>query len=178
MNFLENGEMILPFFLLNSLRRMASNVQKRIQFINTTMYHHGLINILIEFHLKSIGDTWENFLIRNHFQEAPESPKEDNVRRSRRKNIGITIENRPESSLRKDDENLISEELTEIKKQIKERGKIRKEKKVTNEENVSPPQLRRSSRLRGLVKKTSSKGTKFINLDEETLEPSPVKHSP
>ena len=55
---------------------MASNVQKRIQFIDTTMCHHGLIKILIEFHLKSIGDTWDNFLIRNHFQEAPESLKE------------------------------------------------------------------------------------------------------
>ena len=147
MNFLENGEINLPFFLLNSLIRMASNVQKRIQFIDIAMYHHGLIKILIEFHLKIIGDTWENFLIRNHFQEAPESPKEDNVRRSRRKKTGITIENIPESSLQKDDEKLISEELTEIRKQIKARGKIRKEKQVTNKENVIPPQLRRSSRL-------------------------------
>ena len=79
MNFLENGETNLPFFLLNSLRRMASNVQKKTQFIDATMYHHGIIKILIEFHLKSIGDTWENFLIRNHFKEAPESPTEDNV---------------------------------------------------------------------------------------------------
>jgi len=76
MIFLENGEINIPFFLLNSLRRMASNVQNRIQFIDTTMYHHELIKILIEFHLKSIGDTWENFLIRNHFQEAPKSHKE------------------------------------------------------------------------------------------------------
>ena len=53
--------------------------------------------------------------------------------------------------MQKDDEKLISEELTEIRKQIKVRGKIRKEEKVTNEENVSPPQLRKSSRLRGLV---------------------------
>jgi len=33
------------------------------------MYHHGLIKILIEFHLESIGDNWENFLVRNHFEE-------------------------------------------------------------------------------------------------------------
>ena len=79
--------------------------------------------------------------------------------------------------MQRDDEKLISEELIEIRKKIKARGKIRKEKKVTNEENVSPPQLRRSFRLRGLVKETSSKGTKFINLDEETLEPSPVNIS-
>ena len=98
-NFLENGEINLPFFLLNSLKRMATNVQKRVQFIDTTMHHHGLVKILIEFHLKIMGDTWEDFLIRNHFQEAPESPKEDNVRRSRRKKTDINVENRPESSL-------------------------------------------------------------------------------
>jgi len=68
MNFLENGNVNLPFFLLNSLRRMASNVQKKIEFIDTTMYHHRLVKILVEFHFKRIGDTWENFLIRNYFQ--------------------------------------------------------------------------------------------------------------
>jgi len=57
MNFLENGTINLPFFLLNSLRRMATNIQKKIESIETTMYHHGLVKILVEFHLKSIGDT-------------------------------------------------------------------------------------------------------------------------
>jgi len=39
------------------LRRMASNVQKKIEFIDTTMYHHGLVKILIGLHLKGTGDT-------------------------------------------------------------------------------------------------------------------------
>lgn len=38
MNFLENGTINLPFFLLSSLRRMAANVQKKIESIETTMY--------------------------------------------------------------------------------------------------------------------------------------------
>jgi len=57
MNFLENGTINLPFFLLNSLRNMATNFQKKIESIETTMYHHGLVKILVEFHLKSKGDT-------------------------------------------------------------------------------------------------------------------------
>ena len=96
---------------------MASNVQKRIQFIDTTMHHHGLVKILIEFYLRSIGDTWEDFLVRNHFQEQPESPpKEENVRRSKRKKTDIIVEERPETSPQRDNEKLISEELTEIRK--------------------------------------------------------------
>ena len=74
-NFLEDSEINLPFFLLNGLKIMSTNVQKRIQFIDNTMHHHGLIKIFLEFHLKSVGDSWENFLIRNHFQEASEQPK-------------------------------------------------------------------------------------------------------
>ena len=71
MNFLKDGEINLPLFLLNSLKRMSTNVQNRIQFIDNTMHHHELIKILLEFHLKSIGDSWENFLIKNHFQDEP-----------------------------------------------------------------------------------------------------------
>ena len=76
------------------------------------MHHHGLIKILVEFHLKSLRDSWENFIIRNHFQEVPKQPKEDNVRKSRRKNTDTNIEDGPASSFQKNDENLIPVELT------------------------------------------------------------------
>lgn len=56
MNFLEDGTLNLPFFLLNSLRRMATNVQKKIEAIETILYHHGLVKNLVEHHLKSVGD--------------------------------------------------------------------------------------------------------------------------
>ena len=95
MNFLEDGEINLPFFLLNSLKIMASNVQKKVQFLETTLHHHGLIKILIEFHLESIGDNWEEFLVRNHFQEHAETPpKEENVRTSRRRKTDMAVENK------------------------------------------------------------------------------------
>lgn len=90
-----------------------------------------------------------------------------------KKKSSETTGNKPESSLQQDNEKLIYEELTEIRKQIKRKEKIIKKKKGTKEENISPPQLRRSSRVRGMVKKISSKGIEFINLEEETPVPSP-----
>ena len=63
------------------------------------MHHHGLVKILLEFHLKSIGDSWDNFLIRNHFQDEPEQPKEDKTRKSRRRKIDTRIEDRPSPPL-------------------------------------------------------------------------------
>lgn len=82
-----------------------------------------------------------------------------------KKKVGETTGKKHESSLQKVDENLIFEELIEIRKQIKGKENIRKEKNGTKEKNVSHLQLRRSSRLQGMVKKISSKGTEFINLE-------------
>lgn len=73
MNFLEVHQVNLPYFFLHSPKKISMNVQKKIQFIDNTMYHHGLIKIWVEFHLQSIGDNWENFMVRNHFEErSPE----------------------------------------------------------------------------------------------------------
>ena len=95
MNFLEDREINLPYFLLNSLKKMSGNLQKIIQSIYNIMYHHGLIKILIEFHLKSIGESWEIFLIRNHFQEeAQEKPKDDKTKISRRRKGDTYIEDK------------------------------------------------------------------------------------
>jgi len=60
--FFEENEINLPYFLLNSLRKMSGNAQRRIQFIDNTMYHHSLVKILVESHLQNIGDNWEIFL--------------------------------------------------------------------------------------------------------------------
>lgn len=80
MHFLEENEINLPFFFINSLRKMSGNVQKRIQLIENTMYHHNLIKKLIEFHLERLGDNWDSFLVKNHFneedQESPNNNKE------------------------------------------------------------------------------------------------------
>ena len=56
------------------------------------MYHHGLIKILVEFHLKNVGDNWEIFLVRNHFKEDnQEQPSRNKVKKGRkRKNEGPT----------------------------------------------------------------------------------------
>lgn len=65
MNFLESQIVNLPYFLLLSLKKMSTTVQKHIGNIDPHLYHHGLIKILIEDQLKKNKDTWEQFLMRN-----------------------------------------------------------------------------------------------------------------
>ena len=84
-----------------------------------------MIKILLEFHLKSIGDCGENFLIRNHFQEVPEPPKEEHTRKIRRKNIDTSIKDKPASPLQQIDEQLTLVELMKNKKQINSRQEVK-----------------------------------------------------
>lgn len=86
MHFL-GDDINLPYFLLSNLKKMCAIVQRNPRNIEAHLYHHGLVKLLVEEQLKSKRDTWERFLIRNHFQElgetsggSPQVPK-----RSRRK---------------------------------------------------------------------------------------------
>lgn len=69
MHFHEDHQMNLPYLLLSSLRKMATNVQNKIQCVENTMYHYVLVKIFVKIHLRCIWDDWESFLIRNHFEE-------------------------------------------------------------------------------------------------------------
>ena len=85
MNFLENETINLPYFLLNSLRKMSTTVQKNIDDVEPHLYHHGLIKILVENHLKERENTWEKFLVSNFFQDPPEVPEGSSSKRSSNK---------------------------------------------------------------------------------------------
>jgi len=73
MHFLGEHDINLPYFQLSSLRKMCSIVQRNPRNIEPHLYHHGLVKILVEEQLKAKRDTWERFLIRNHFQEIGEA---------------------------------------------------------------------------------------------------------
>ena len=59
----------------------------------------------------------------------------------------MVIENKPDTPPQEEDEEIISEKLTEIKKQIRARGKEKKASEGIDKEDENPPKLRRSSRL-------------------------------
>ena len=161
MHFLEE-ELNFPYFLLQSLKKMASCVQRRVQFLETTLYHHGLVKILIEHHLAKTKDTWDNFLVRNHFEEPKEpSPEQQPTRRSRKWRASkIEID----KTIQESSEEIISEKLTQIKRQLKKERVIRKS---ATEKGEGSSQPRRSHRLRGKLRKTQIKQTGVINIEDE-----------
>ena len=76
--------------------------------------------------MNKIGDNWEDFLLRNHFQELEEtSSKEENVRRSKRRKIGNAIENKHDTSSQEESEELISESWQKLGNRLGSREKRR-----------------------------------------------------
>jgi hypothetical protein len=55
----------MPFYLLRSLYKMSKRYKR--QSLDSSLFHHGLIKILLIHHLTTVGDCWDGFLTRNGF---------------------------------------------------------------------------------------------------------------
>ena len=116
MHFLGEHDINLPYFLLSSLRKMCSIVQRNPRNIEPHLYHHGLVKILVEEQLKAKRDTWDRFLVRNHFQEvgeasggSPQVPKKSRRRRREEITPEIVV---PETAVQEETvQDLIEEEI-------------------------------------------------------------------
>jgi hypothetical protein len=64
MNFI-GFELSMPFYLLRSLYKMSKRYKR--QSVDSSLFHHGLIKILLINHLSTVGDCWDNCLVRNGF---------------------------------------------------------------------------------------------------------------
>jgi hypothetical protein len=55
----------MPFYLLRSLYKMSKRYKR--QNLDSSLFHHGLIKLLLVHHLKLLGDDWDAFVTRNGF---------------------------------------------------------------------------------------------------------------
>ena len=65
-------EINMPYFLLQSLTKMAKAVQRRAKDKMTSLFHCGLIKIIIQHELQKQNLTWSGFLVHNQFEEQEE----------------------------------------------------------------------------------------------------------
>ena len=64
----------MPFYLINILQKMAYKFQKNTTNRDRSLFHHGLVKILIHHGLSWIGDNWDSFITRNNFVVNQEWP--------------------------------------------------------------------------------------------------------
>src|ERR1700733_8544482 len=123
----------LPYFLFQSLRKMCSMAQRNPRNIEAYLCHHSLVKLLIEEQLKEKQDTWEKFLVRNHFEEPGESSIPRKSRRNRKENVSETVQGQtveePEIEPTRDSaQEIISETLSDLAKEVAKKRREDKKK--------------------------------------------------
>jgi hypothetical protein len=64
----ESKELInFPYYLYKSLEKMSKMVRRNSQNPQSSLYHHGLVKMLVEAELRKINKTWDQFLGENAF---------------------------------------------------------------------------------------------------------------
>lgn len=112
---------------------MTGNTQRKIQSIENTMYHHGLIKLLIEAHLKNTGDDWESFLVRNHFKEVEHDEPNTKIKRSRR---NLSLKPKDDLPLQQEQPSWDETPLVDVLENIKNKN-VRRIKTNDKEEIIS-----------------------------------------
>ena len=69
--------MNLPFFFLKSLQNMSSRIKQHEDHTSQSIFHHGLIKLIITTVLQHEGRTWDFFLFWSdvHPQQEDQQPK-------------------------------------------------------------------------------------------------------
>jgi hypothetical protein len=58
----------MPFYFQRSLYKMSKRFKR--QKVDNNLFHHGLIKLIIIYHLSLHGDSWGSFIARNGFEDT------------------------------------------------------------------------------------------------------------
>jgi hypothetical protein len=72
-------EINLPYFLLQSLSKMAKTVQKQGRNTGRSLYHCGLIKMIVKNELLKQNMNWQQFTIENGFETIKEEEGEEHI---------------------------------------------------------------------------------------------------
>jgi hypothetical protein len=58
----------MPFYFQRSLYKMSKRFKR--EKADSSLFHHGLIKLIIVYHLSLHGDSWRAFIARNGFDDT------------------------------------------------------------------------------------------------------------
>ena len=71
LHFLSNIKMNVPYYLLRSIGKMSDRVQAKSKDVDSSLFHFGLIKMLVYEELGKKEISWENFVVTSHFKLDP-----------------------------------------------------------------------------------------------------------
>jgi hypothetical protein len=109
LHFTGKVEMNIPYYLLRSISKMSDRVQAKSKDVDSSLFHFGLIKMLVSEELGKKDISWENFVVTSHFKldlaptpqsqrESPLSPSSNSKEGTNRKRKGKTPIQVPEIS--------------------------------------------------------------------------------
>ena len=68
LHFTGKDEMNIPFYLLGSIGKMSDRFQSKSKIVDTSIFHSGLIRILVLEELRKRNISWKKFIISTHMK--------------------------------------------------------------------------------------------------------------
>ena len=75
LHFVGKRSLDLPFYLYKILAKMLDKVQVKTEGNETSLFHHGLIKLLVLEDLKILGRDWSSFMFISGFEVDVITPK-------------------------------------------------------------------------------------------------------
>ena len=72
-------EINMPYFLLQSLSKMAKVVHKQEKNIEKSLYHYGFIKMIITYELQKHDLSWQQFVVGNGFETSKKELREEEI---------------------------------------------------------------------------------------------------
>jgi hypothetical protein len=79
LHFTGKDAMNIPFYLLSIMEKMSDRVQAKSKAVDTSVFHSGLIRMLVMEELKKRKIPWEQFIIFAHMQLDIASTPQSNM---------------------------------------------------------------------------------------------------
>jgi hypothetical protein len=79
LQFTGKVEMNIPYYLLRSIGKMSDRIQAKSKYVDSILFHSGLIRMLVSEELGKKEISWEHFVVTSHFKldlaQNPQSQK-------------------------------------------------------------------------------------------------------
>jgi hypothetical protein len=152
LHFTGKDEMNIPFYLLRSMGKMSDRVQAKSKAVDTSVFHSGLIKMLVLEELKKRNIPWEQFIVSAHMKLdialTPQSKMQSPLPSTSVAPAGTSRKRKRKSP-------------TQDQEVIKEIEETEREAYHSPQRDFSPPPAPELEEVPSSTKATTKKGRKF-----------------
>jgi hypothetical protein len=153
LHFTGKVEMNIPYYLLRSIGKMSDRIQAKSKDVDSSLFHSGLIRMLVSEELGKKEISWEHFVVTSHFKldlaSTPQSQKASPLSPTSATKAGTSRKRKSRASV----------QVSEVSKQV---TGAEEEVCPSPQRDFSPPPPPGLEEVPSSTKATSKKGKKLL----------------